>query len=71
MKPIFSIFVAVTLLLGSGAAEGARRTSTLMLPHLSCHLSSTDTSYQSDRGAGTGQSFTFLRKEAQAHHDES
>jgi hypothetical protein len=36
MKPIFSIFVAVTLLLGSGAAEGAAGQATLMLPHLSC-----------------------------------
>jgi len=71
MKPIFSIFVAATSLLGSVAADGARRASTLMLLHLSCHLSSTDTLHQSDRGAGTGQSFTFLRKEAQAHHDET
>ena len=71
MKPIFSIFVAATLLLGSGAGDGARRASAFMLLHLSCHLSSSDTLYQFDRGAGTGQSFTFLRKEAQAHHDET
>jgi hypothetical protein len=75
MKPTFSIFVAATLLLGSGAAEAAHRASTLMLPHPSCHLGSTDTLYQSDRGCrhrsklwrvARQSRIAHMRKEAQA-----
>ena len=68
MKPTFSIFVAAILLLASGGAEAARRASTLMLPHPSCHLSS-------DRGCrhrsklwrvARQSRIAHMRKEAQA-----
>ena len=68
MKPTFSIFAAAILLLASGGAEAARRASTLMLPHPSCYLSSTDTSYQSDRGCRHRSKLWHVARQSRIAH---